>query len=132
MKIVAIILAGGVGRRFGSRIPKQFMSLNGKPVVQFVVDAIKESGVIDAIGYVGLSKYWDNVSVTARGIEGGKTRTESVQNGIKIAKSFGATHVIFLDAVRPLITPTHIRRMVKELKNGAKAVITTQKIVDSL
>jgi len=132
MKVIAIILAGGIGKRFGSKIPKQFMSLNGQPVVQYVVDTIKESKVIDGIVIVGKSKYWDSVSVSAVEVDGGSTRVESVLNGLRAAEEIKGTHVIFFDAVRPFITTQYVRKIAKELKNGEKAIVTVQKITDSL
>ena len=42
-KTAAIILAGGSGERFESNIPKQFVNLNGKPVIQHSIDVFKQS-----------------------------------------------------------------------------------------
>jgi 2-C-methyl-D-erythritol 4-phosphate cytidylyltransferase len=128
---VAIILAGGIGKRFGSKIPKQFMSLNGKPVVQYVVDAIKESKVIDEIVMVGKSKYWNSVKVSGIKVKGGKTRPESVRKGIEVCPS-NTKFVLFFDSARPLVNPNQIKRIIKYLNKGYKAVITTQKVRDAL
>ena len=49
MKNSGIILAGGMGGRFGSKIPKQYMSLNGKLVIQYVIDAFINSNLFNEI-----------------------------------------------------------------------------------
>lgn len=134
MKNIAIVLCNGKGARFGSKIPKQFMSLNGKPVVQYVIDAIEESKIIDYIILVGKSKYWTNVKINLpfKIIEGGSSRNESVIKGIEYAKHLKGTNIIIFDSVRPLITSKHITNIIKELDKGESAVITTQKITDAL
>lgn len=129
--IVAIILAGGVGNRFGSKIPKQFMSLNGKPVIQYVMDQIIESKVIDRMVIVADKKFENMISKGYR-VNPGQNRIESVRSGLKGAMIYNPKYVIFFDGNRPMTTAEHIRRIVKELKNGAKAVVTTNKIIDSL
>ena len=129
--IVAIILAGGVGNRFGSKIPKQFMSLNGKPVIQYVIDAIQESKVIDRIVIVADKKFENMINKGYR-VEPGQDRLESVRNGLRGAKIYMPKYVLFFDGNRPMTTPEHIRKVVKELKNGEKAVVTSNKITDAL
>ena len=46
---VAIVLSGGCGKRFGDDIPKQYHNLNGKPVINYVIEATLESKKIDEI-----------------------------------------------------------------------------------
>ena len=46
---IGFILAGGIGERFGATIPKQYMSLNGKYVIQYAIDSLYESKSVDKI-----------------------------------------------------------------------------------
>ena len=46
---IIMITAGGVGQRFGSSIPKQYLKLNGKPVISYVIEACKKSNFADAV-----------------------------------------------------------------------------------
>lgn len=71
----AIVLAGGKGERFGSSIPKPFMSLNGKAVVQYSLDAFE--GLVDEIVIVSNKQYKDYTCVKP-----GEKRSDSVLNGL--------------------------------------------------
>ena len=46
---IIIIMSGGVGNRFGANIPKQYCQLNGRPVIDYVIDAAKGSKVADKV-----------------------------------------------------------------------------------
>ena len=46
---VAMILSGGSGKRFGQEVPKQYQLVLGKPVVQYVVEAVKKVPKIDKV-----------------------------------------------------------------------------------
>lgn len=46
---IAMIMSGGVGRRFGSVIPKQYNLIKGKAVIDYVIQACKQSSLTDAI-----------------------------------------------------------------------------------
>ena len=46
---IVVILANGVGSRFGSNIPKQFHKINGKMVIEYVVEAILEAKTVDRV-----------------------------------------------------------------------------------
>ena len=46
---IALIVSGGVGKRFDAPIPKQYLPLQGKRVISFVVDAARQSKLADTI-----------------------------------------------------------------------------------
>lgn len=48
-KCVAIVLAGGKGRRMESDIPKQYLELNGKPIIYYSINQFQNSDIIDEI-----------------------------------------------------------------------------------
>lgn len=56
---VAMILSGGVGRRFGAEIPKQYQDLLGKPVVTYVTEAALRAKSIDKVLVVCAKEYFD-------------------------------------------------------------------------
>jgi 2-C-methyl-D-erythritol 4-phosphate cytidylyltransferase len=134
-KAVGIILAGGEGKRFGSKISKQLMSLNGKPVIQYVLDSIIASKELDLIIIVTNPKIMKQVREKVKGqfkmVKGGINRKQSVINGLKECPS-DTKYVLFFDSVRPFLTPETIKLILKELKNGHKSVCTTQTITDAL
>ena len=113
MKEYAIIVAGGSGSRMQNETPKQFLPLNGKPILLHTVEAFnnhsRDIAIIlvlppnDISRWMGISKDFQvNIPITLA--EGGKTRFQSVKNGlskIDVNESLVAIH----DGVRPLIHP---------------------------
>ncbi|RLD82834.1 MAG: 2-C-methyl-D-erythritol 4-phosphate cytidylyltransferase [Bacteroidetes bacterium] len=127
-----IIVAGGSGNRFKSEIPKQFIELNEKPILMHSIIAFyKYHNNIEII--VVLPKpqidYWHslckkhNFNIKHRVVNGGKTRFESVKNGlytIKQSQNLIAIH----DGVRPLVNQNTIERCFKEAEISGNAIPT--------
>ena len=132
MKTVAIIPAGGAGRRMGGDVPKQFLPLSGLPVLVHTLRAFQRSPIIDEIFLAvpegdmaavrrdlveehGLSK------VTAV-LAGGAERQDSVANALtRVRDDHGI--VLVHDGVRPFVTGELIGRVVAAaVENGAVAV----------
>ncbi len=116
----AIIVAGGKGARFGSVLPKQFLTLRGKPVLLHSIELFED--ITDNIVVVlpeEQSDHWallvktfpvsNKVIITT----GGATRTESVINGLKALP--GPSDLIAVhDAVRPLASKGLIEKLFSE------------------
>ena len=137
-KIIAVILAGGVGSRMGAEIPKQYLEMKGKPVLAYSLTAFQNS-VVDEIFVVCDPVYEDMVRseiVEKYGIgkfagfaESGSERVWSVKNGIDKAlktdsgKKPGQEYSIYLmihDGARPLVSPELIERCAEAVrKKGA-------------
>ena len=120
----AIILAGGTGTRIGASVPKQFIEIQGKPILAYTLEVFESSPSIDAIEIVSHRDWVEEVKgIAARyGItktrwvtEGGDTFQESVMQGLFRLKgeiapedlvviSFGVspmtTHEIINDGIR--------------------------------
>ena len=137
MNIVSI-LANGVGSRFGSNVPKQFHKINGKMVIEFVIDSILESKNIDKIviatnieaNSVYLADICEQNNIDL--IEGGSSRNRTLRNVLDyIDKKYACKKLIVCDAVRPMITGELMDKYFKML-DSCDAVVTAQKITDSL
>lgn len=133
-KIVAIILAGGTGDRFGADVPKQFLSLNGRPILFHTVSKFlthpRISEVIIASHSSCISetkKLFPNVRI----VEGGETRQLSSLEGLLACPS-DTDYVLIHDAVRPLITHDVISRCISALEEGNVAVATVIPSHDTL
>lgn len=135
---IVTILASGVGSRFGSDVPKQFHKINGKMVIEYVVDAILEAKTVDKILIVTnleenkryLDSFADNPQVDFT--NGGDTRNYSLVNALNyINSNYECEKMIVCDAVRPMVTGELIDKYFALLDNSA-AVVTAQKITDSL
>lgn len=118
-RCTAIVLAAGSGKRMGGKIQKQFLELNGKPVVCHCLEVFQNSSLIDEILLVTgtdqipycqeeiVKKYgYSKVSsITA----GGAERYLSVWNGLQ-AMSDGDGYVFIHDGARPFVTETILQR----------------------
>ncbi len=107
----AIIVAGGSGTRMGSAIPKQFLLLNGKPVLMHTIEAFhncKAQPHIILVLHANFHAYWQqlcidhNFTVPHQLIKGGETRFHSVKNGLDCISDYADAVVAVQDAVRPL------------------------------
>lgn len=118
--VSAIILAGGRGKRMGSDISKQFIIVNGKPILYYTITRFLECKEIDKIilvlpkdeidyckKYV-LDKYSLNVDYI---IEGGEERQDSVYNGL--LKADGGEIVLIHDGARPFVSKRIINDGIK-------------------
>ncbi len=133
-----IIVAGGKGLRMQSDLPKQFMELQGKPVLMHTIDAFfKYDESIDIVLVLPSDQidFWKNLcekhrfSIPHQIVEGGETRFHSVKNGLKNVHntSLIAVH----DGVRPLVSVETIARCF-EAAAKHKAVVPVVELVDSI
>jgi 2-C-methyl-D-erythritol 4-phosphate cytidylyltransferase len=117
MKKYAVIVAGGSGQRMGAALPKQFLLLQGKPLlwhsVKVFLDSFEDLEVILVLPKNNISEgekiaadlnSIDKITIT----EGGETRFHSVQHGLALVK--GPAVIFVHDGVRCLVTQTLIKK----------------------
>jgi len=106
-----LIVAGGKGIRMKSEVPKQFVELNGMPIVMRTIDAFSVDRQIDQITMVipnGYLSYWKELcekhhfSTALNIIEGGPQRYHSVKRGLSMVPNDAL--VAIHDAARPFVT----------------------------
>lgn len=110
MKRFAVIVAGGKGLRMGSDIPKQFLILNGMPVLMHTIQKFSQINLDQIILVLPASqfKYWEelkvqyNFTIPHLLVKGGETRFHSVKNGLDQITDFNSLVAIH-DGVRPMI-----------------------------
>lgn len=129
MKKYAVIVAGGKGVRMGSAVPKQFLPLNGHPILYHTIkafaDAYADMHIIlvlpqDQLSYAQmvLQSFPDRIDMTI--VAGGETRYHSVQNGLKATEP---DSIIFVhDGVRPLVTKELIQRCYEQAAEKGSAI----------
>lgn len=139
MKNVAVILAGGVGLRMGYDLPKQFVKVAGKMVIEHTLDAFQNHPEIDEIAVVTNPDYLFILeAVAAKGehsklkkiLHGGKERYHSSLSAIHAYDD--DTNLIFHDAVRPLVNRRIISDCVAALERHCAvdvAIRTTDTII---
>lgn len=123
-KTQLIILAGGIGQRFGGGIPKQFVKISGRTVLEHTLHQIDQCDLIastivvvhnDYIHYmeklVERNAYKKNVSI----ISGGSTRQESSYFGIKACDE-DTVNILFHDAIRPFVSQKILMDTIRALE----------------
>lgn len=112
---IALIIAGGKGVRMQQEVPKQFLSVNEKPVIVYTLEAFQRHADIDAIAVVCISG-WENIlSAYAREygitklrhiIPGGDCGQASIRNGVfELEKHYGRDDLVLVhDAIRPMVS----------------------------
>lgn len=127
---IALIIAGGSGQRMGQDIPKQFITVNEKPVIVYTLEAFQIHPEIDAIAVVCIEG-WENVlwayakqfgiSKLKYVIPGGENGQESIRNGVyELEKHFDGDDIVLIhDAIRPMVSADIISDcLVKTAKYG--------------
>lgn len=129
MKKIAVIVAGGSGSRMNNAVPKQFLLLDGKPVLYYTLrtflDAYPDMGIIlvlpeehVASGQEIIDAFFDyeRIQITV----GGRTRFHSVQNGLKLVEE---ESIVFVhDAVRCLATTSLVQRCYEAAAENGSAI----------
>ena len=122
MKKIALIVAGGEGKRMNANQPKQFLLLNKLPIL---VHTLKKFSHLDKIILVlpyNQFDYWKklcekhNFSQKHKLVKGGKTRFHSVKNGLTVIDNHSI--VAIHDGVRPIISTVLINTLISETKKG--------------
>ena len=136
----AIIVAGGKGTRMGSDIPKQFLPVNGLPVLMQTIKRFKECG--DGLEIILVlpkeqHEYWYELCKKHRFTsaytvaEGGETRFHSVRSGLAMIPDDAEGIVGVHDGVRPFPSVEVIRNCY-ETARTAKAVVPVIPVVETL
>lgn len=129
MQKFALIVAGGTGKRMGSGIPKQFLELDGKPVLMHTIErftSFDESVRIILVIPENQFGFWSELqkkySFTVPHIlaRGGPHRFFSVKNGMDVIKDDGL--VAIHDGVRPLVSKETIKRCFDAAEEYGNAV----------
>ncbi|MDR1926198.1 MAG: 2-C-methyl-D-erythritol 4-phosphate cytidylyltransferase [Endomicrobium sp.] len=134
MRNAVIIVAAGSGKRFGNKVPKQFLKFNGKPMFLWSVFAFASIKSFKQIIVVVPSNMLQALTEQYKTIFecaiGGKERFDSVKNGLAIVRDdidFIAVH----DAARPLIAEKDILYVLKEAEK-TNAAIAVEKPKDTI
>jgi 2-C-methyl-D-erythritol 4-phosphate cytidylyltransferase len=137
---VAVILAGGVGSRLGLDIPKQFLKVAGKTIIEHTIDTFQSNSKVDEIVVVihpvyvdviesmVITNKWDKVKKI---LKGGNERYESSLAAINAYSHNSLVNLIFHDAVRPLVSQRIIDDVIEALKEY-DAIDTAIPAVDTI
>ncbi len=132
MKIVAVLLAAGEGKRFGEK--KQFIKLKGEPIFQYSINTVNKIDEITDIVLVLPKEDLERIKIFSfkniKKVAGGKERQESVYNALKEIDN--ADIVIIHDTARPFATENMFLDGIKNIKKGFDGSITAINARDTI
>ena len=130
---IALIIAGGKGVRMQQEVPKQFLTVNEKPVIAYTMEAFQRHADIDAIAVVCISG-WENIlSAYAREygitklkhiIPGGDCGQASIRNGVfELEKHYSRDDLVLVhDAIRPMVSAEIISDCIATATQNGSAI----------
>ena len=136
----ALVPAAGTGSRFGGELPKQYSLLAGKPLIYHALATLCASKDISTV-FVVLApgdEHWNRYDWSSCGAKlqplfcGGKTRAESVLNGLLASELEPDDWVLVHDAARPCLSQAQLARLITELKNDEVGGILAVPVADTL
>ena len=136
MANIGLLIAGGSGNRMHQDIPKQFITVNERPVIVYTLEAFEKHPEIDSIAVVCIEGWeqvlWAyakqfNITKLQYVVPGGKNGQDSIRNGVfELEKHFDKDDIVLIhDAIRPMISAEIISdniRVARE-KGNATTVI---------
>lgn len=136
MDNIALLIAGGSGNRMHQNIPKQFITVNERPVIIYTLEAFEKHPEINSIAVVCIKGWEQLLSAYAKQfnikklqyiIPGGGNEQESIKNGIfELEKHFATDDLILIhDAIRPMVSAEIISdniRVAREYGNAVTAI----------
>lgn len=129
-RIGAVILAGGRGSRMGGSIQKQYMLLEGRPLICYALEAFERSLADDLVLVTGAGEedYVQkeilshmNLKKLRAVVSGGAERYHSVYQGLKALE--GISQVLIHDGARPLVTEEIINRAIQGVREYGACVV---------
>lgn len=137
--VIALITAGGIGQRMGASIPKQFMEVNGKPIILYTLEIFNNHPEIDGI-VIACCKPWMKhlqmmvnkayLEKVVKITEGGDEGQQSIYNGLCAARTWcqeqgcdpSEAIVLVHDSVRPLVTQELISHNIEDVRKFGNAI----------
>jgi 2-C-methyl-D-erythritol 4-phosphate cytidylyltransferase len=122
---VALLVAAGSGQRLGAAVPKAFVPVAGRPMIEWSLAALRAAGIAEIV--VALPEGVD-APAGCTGVRGGTTRSASVRAALHVA---GPGHVVVHDAARPLVPPELFTAVLAAL-DEADCAIAAARVTDTV
>ena len=133
MANIGLLIAGGSGNRMHQDIPKQFITVNERPVIVYTLEAFEKHPEIDAIAVVCIEGWeqvlWAyakqfNISKLKYIVPGGKNGQDSIRNGVyELEKHFAPDDIVLVhDAIRPMVSAEIISDNIRVAREYGNAI----------
>lgn len=139
-RVIALVAAAGKGTRLGAEVPKAYVELRGRTLLERSVQAMVTSGIVDEVIVLvspTMESYAERIlarveaDIPLRLVHGGGERADSVWAGLQAIPEEEAV-VLIHDAARALTPPGMIVRVAKRVLDGATAVIPVLPVADTI
>lgn len=131
--VIALLIAGGVGARMGQDIPKQFLSVEDKPVIVYTLEVFQRHPEVDSLAVVCLEGWEDVLRAYARQfgiskldliVRGGENGQDSIRNGVYALRDRYSDDDIVLihDAIRPMVSADIISDNIRVAREHGNAI----------
>ncbi|HEX2867676.1 MAG TPA: 2-C-methyl-D-erythritol 4-phosphate cytidylyltransferase [Ignavibacteriales bacterium] len=123
MRRIAVIPAGGQGKRFGCDVPKQYQLVRGRELIAYTLEVFQKSDSIDEIVVAAQPEYFETIGKLAEKyqltklkniVNGGKERQDSVFNAITSITASKEDLIAVHDAARPLLSQSILTEAIKQ------------------
>lgn len=132
---IALIIAGGNGKRMQQEIPKQFLNVNDKPIIVYTMEAFQRHPDIDEIGVVCIEGWHEILKAYGRQykisklkwiVAGGENGQDSIRNGVfEAERRYEADDILLIhDAIRPLVSSEIISDCIIQSRVHGSAIVT--------
>ena len=133
MANIALIIAGGSGNRMHQDIPKQFITVNERPVIVYTLEAFERHPEIDSIAVVCIEG-WEqvlrayakqfNITKLCYVVPGGKNGQDSIRNGVfELEQHFNKDDIVLIhDAIRPMVSAEIISDNIRVAREFGSAI----------
>jgi 2-C-methyl-D-erythritol 4-phosphate cytidylyltransferase len=132
LRVVAIIPAGGKGKRSGTETPKQYLKFHGKELIAYTIEVFHKNILVDEIIISAEPSYFSlleeikrkfNLTKISKIVEGGEERQDSVYNALKAIKAEDGDLVAVHDAARPLLPDDILTKAINTAKEKGNALV---------
>ncbi len=140
LRYVALIAAAGVGSRAGGEVPKQYLPINGRTMLEHSIAAMLSDARIEMVFVVvaPADNQWRSLKVNSEQIDflrvGGNSRAESVRNGLNAidARAGDDDRVLVHDAARPCLAAVDLARLIDQVADDPRGGLLATPVTDTL